>query len=263
MPIGRWFMTRDKKGGYYKTVVQIDVDNPAEDRRAWNGRKRLGLNDDERKIIQKKARADEALVLFIEKSMSMPDIAKQLDVRLDELVAMSISPYFPEFRAAVAEKLSSLYLDTDKRFTVKEICEVVGMTPNQLRNFTNSDEFKDRYNKLFTSLTADPMIKAVEIGIVENLLSKAYVTLESALNSKNENVKLKAALEVLKYAGVKPQEAVHSDKTELAVFLKKQGLNLTVNNFNVEVPQEFKDAVSEYSVIEGEAREVPALDEGD
>jgi hypothetical protein len=234
-------------------MIQIKVDDPITDRRTLHGHFRPMLNLAEKEALRVKMKVDEAFILFVEKGYEIPDIAKTLEVDPAELTALSISPNFPNFRDAVAERAGKMFLDLEQDYVRDDICRVLGMTKTQLGYFTKSDDFKERYRELWGELTSDPITKAVEVKITESLLPKAYRALDELLEADSESVRLKTAMEVLRYSGIQPKEPEHSDRVELAKFLRQQ-TTVNIENMTVVVPPEFKEAVNATlpDVVEGE-----------
>jgi AraC-like DNA-binding protein len=226
------------------------------DRRKLNSKFRPNINKSERAALKEKQNATKALVLLTERSFDVPSVAQELGILPEELAAMATSGAYPELKMAVAEVASNLFLDLDQYHSRKDIAAALGMSPRQLRHLIESETFKEIYEKTKARVSADPVLKAVEINISEELLPRAYQRLKELIDSDSDSTALKAVLEVMKYAGVRAQEPAQSDRTELAKFLAKNNLQLTqVNNFSL-VPDEFKEAVdATLPVLEGEVSE--------
>jgi hypothetical protein len=246
---------RIKPAEEYSEVVQIDVEDPIHERKTAHGRRRLKLNDRERTLIKEKKLIDRAIVLFVEKSESIPKIAEQIGLETEVLAKAGISGDYPEMRAAIIDRAVRHFLDLENDRSREEIAEDLGLSMIQLRYLTSSKEFEERYNEFFFEITNDPTIKAVKHKIVEDLLPKAYRTLDALLSSAatKDTVRLKAALETLKLSGVEPNKNIQHDRRELAKFLADKTVNF--NQINVSVPPDFKEAYEATLPIEGEYAE--------
>ena len=155
-----------------------------------------------------------------------------------------------------AEAAAALFLDLEVGRTWAEIAQELGLSPNQLRDLTKTEEFDAAYTMLFAELGHDPRFRAAQAA-VGDLLPLAVRELKALLTGPRTpaGVKLKAVEKVLALNGLSNSPPPHSDRQELAEFLGRHNLSLTqVNNFNV--PPEYAERMgSIHEVVEGQVRE--------
>lgn len=205
----------------------------------------LKLDNEEREAFRMKELANQALVLFTENAKTIPEISKEMGLDLKVLHEFSISPEFPFFREAVAERASEMYLDTQHSWNIDEIANALGMTKRELRSFTKQDVFLNKYRELFTRLDEDPTPRAVQTKIIETALPKAYEALMDLLDRKNSPmVRFNAVKMVIELAGIQSIKPAQSDRAEAAKFLSQAGIH--VQQLNVIVPPEYQDAMKKY-----------------
>jgi hypothetical protein len=158
------------------------------------------------------------------------------------------------------EAAVALYLNLEEAKNQSEIAEELGISVRQLKYMTQTEEFKTIYNEHFSELGHDPRLKATKAGLVD-LLPLAFTRLTGILRSTDTpaTVLMKAIDRVLELNGIQPQEAKVSDRKELAEFLGHAGLQMTQNNFFLNPPDDYQEALTdvEGGVVIGEATEVP------
>lgn len=233
-----------KHGNYYN--VQLDVDG-IEERRRPDGARRFMLNEAERDEIQKMRMAEKVIHLLIEESIKIPEIAEQLGVSQMDLARQAMAE--PEMRKGLIQQAVELFLDINVARSRKRIAQELGISIWQLKKLIESDEFANAYDQHFATLSSDPTLKVVNSKLVEELLPKSIRALESILDDKKAppSVRLKAALETMRLAGVKAATPTASDRKELSEFLAKHNINVTQVNVT-----DKKDV----EVIEGEISDV-------
>lgn len=240
----------------YPETVQIDVNDPIRERTTEDGKRRLALNDREIQLINESKLIEQALILFVEKGMTIPEVAAELDIAKGKLVATINSDEYPEFRKAAMRRAVEMFLDLEQSRTRKEIEDELGLTPNQFRAITLAPEFAELYNSMFLEMRAHPGIQAVQAKLLDYLLPQSFQVMSEALTKAGVpwSVKLKAALEVWRMAGIKPVDSVANDRNEMAEFLANKGIQ--INNFFVAPPPEYQAALEKYAVVEGEVEEI-------
>jgi len=146
------------------------------------------------------------------------------------------------------ERAVGLYLDLEEARSQREIAAELGITVQQLKYLTQSEEFKAVYEEYFSELGHDPRLKATRAGLVD-LLPLAYTRFQGLLESTNTpaTVLLKAIDKVWELNGVRPQAGKVSDRKELAEFLGES--NVTLTQININTPNDYEEALS--NVIEG------------
>jgi len=240
-----------------KQIVQLDnMDDPYNDRGTAVGNKRLPLNNEERSIINRREMANRILDMMIEK-VDMKDIAQELDVELVDLVNdYAYSTDFPALREKLSERIADQFLDTRRGHTVSEIMEETGLTEHRFWSLVNSEEFQEIYNKKFHNLSDSPVIRAIQSGIVNELLPQAYITLSYLLqNSESDNVRYKVAKDILSLAGVRAVETRETSRHDAAKFLADRKIEVTVN-----VPPEYREAMDNVIEVEPVSDSRLALD---
>jgi hypothetical protein len=232
--------------------VAIDVEDPYNDR-VFGERRRLALNDNERAILLRKDAIAKAVAMLSDGVTTMSEVAKELDIDESSLVRAVTHDEESELRSIVIDRMVSRYLDIRQYRTRSEMAAELGLTSAQFYYLTRSDDFIKAYNEHFIELASDPTIKAVRHKLVEDLLPRAFVTLGNLLNTANsENVRLKAALEVIKLSGITPVESSDNERRDAANFLKEKGIEINVAVANV--PPEYRSAMD---IITVDAQEVP------
>jgi Trp operon repressor len=148
------------------------------------------------------------------------------------------------------ERAVSLYLNLDEARSQREIASELGISVQQLKYLTQSDDFKAVYEEYFSELGHDPRLKATRAGMVD-LLPLAYSRFQDLLENTNTpaTVLLKSIEKVFELNSVKPQAGKVSDRKELAEFLGSRELHLTQVNIGA-VPSQYREALD--NVIEGQ-----------
>lgn len=234
--------TKAKGGNTY--LYQPDVEG--HERVRDDGSRRLMLNVVEREHFQKKRMAEKVLHMLVTEATKIPEIAEELGVSQSDLARQAMAQ--PELRTGLIQQAVELFLDIDQARSRKKIAQELGISVWQLKNLIQSDEFSEAYDDHFATLASDPTLRAVNSKLVEELLPKSVKALEEILDDKKAppTVKLKAALETMRLAGVKPVAATSSDRKELSEFLAKHNINVTQINITDD-----KDV----EVIEGEIKD--------
>lgn len=246
----------------YREVVQLDVDNPIEERRTESGARRLRLNNRERQIARERKTIAKAVALLTS-GMSVPEIAQELKVPQSSLVEAITGDQYPDFRNAAIDRAIDMFLDIENDHPRTEIMNTLGLSHETFRNLTNSRDFEERYNHHFLELRTDPVVTAVQHKLVDTLLPKAFRVLQEILDDTNApaTARIRAALEVLNKAGIKDMQPQQSDRHELVKFLGEKGI--TINNLTVNLPAEYQQAIEKWNVVEGDYREADTPDEPD
>lgn len=230
-------------------MIQLDVEDPYEERRSTDGKRLLRLNHAEIEEIKKKELIGKAVVLFVENSRTMPEIMKELGLDPGELSALVYSDAYPELRRAMSKKASDMFLSLDPTIRRGDIAKTLGLTEDQLRKLVDTKEFREYYNQFFLELASDPVIQATRKRIVEDLLPRALGVLEWELSDKAPStVRQKARQDVFKLAGVREIEAKTNDRQEAARFLA----NVGVGKIEITVPAEYRQAVADLEVVDAE-----------
>lgn len=152
-------------------------------------------------------------------------------------------------RTRLIEQAVVLFLDLENHRKWSEIADELGVSLNQLKDLTKSQEFEEAYDKMLNDIGHDPRYKAVQAGLVD-LLPRALSTLESLLTTAPPTVKLQAVQTILKATNlsIKPPEA-QNDRDELVAFLANRKIDV---NLNVHLPAEYaavmEDVEGEYEV---------------
>ncbi len=224
--------------------VRTDVNARIEGGVTAKGRRRFPLSKNERTILQKKQLANQALILFTETSKTIPEIEQELGLDAQALQEFYLSPEYPLFKEAVAERAAGMYLDIQRAWSLDEIANALGMSAKRLRTFVRTDPvFKKKYGEIFARITEDPGPRSIQMKVVENLLPAAYNTLRDELSPTAPwGVRQKARQDVFRLAGVEQLKPSESDRQEVARFLTQFG----DVNINVNVPDEYREAVAKY-----------------
>ena len=225
--------------------IQLDVEG--HDRKKSNGSRRLMLTKLEIKEIKKRQLAGKALTLILERSLKIPEIAEELGVSQDLLSRAAMND--TELRKGIIQQAVAMFLDLDTARSRKQMAKELGLGLWQFNHLIESDEFAEIYDDHFAELTNDPTLRAVQTKLVEEMLPKAVKTIDSILSNVKApaTVRLKAALETLRLAGVQAATPAASDRQELSEFLSKHNINITQVNVGEEKKVE---------VVEGEVKDV-------
>lgn len=241
-------MTQDQK-------VKIDgLDDPYNQRRSQDGHLKLQLNDDERKLLQKRDLVAKILILFIEQNKNIPQVVEELGLDPGLMKELIASREWPMLRQAVAERAAEMYLDIRQGWSVASIAEAVGMTPRAFKVFIRSQEFSDAYNNVFHKVTDDPLPRAIQTKIMEELAPAAYISLKEELTGSAVpwTVKQNARRDVFKLIGVEAVPRRDSDRDEAIQYLVKQmgenQINMVNNTININIPVEYQNALRNYLI---------------
>ena len=202
----------------------VQIDGEGSDRVKSDGRRRLRLTALERKAINKMKLASKALLIIIEKSAKLPAVAEELGVSQDLLARTSIDDL--ELRKVIIKQAVDMFLDLDRGHSRKQMADELGLTIWQLKLLLDTDEFADIYDDHFGELINDPTLRAVQSKLVEDMLPKAIRAMDEILTDKKgpASVRLKAALETLRLAGVQASSPVASERSELTDFLNRHNI---------------------------------------
>lgn len=202
----------------------------------------LSLTAPEKAELKRKKQINEALVMIVESSRTLPEIAKELDLSLTILHDYARSDEFPAYREAVATRAAGMYLDLDKSYKTSEIAANLGMSVRQLRAFVRTPAFIDKYRELLAKMEEDPTPRAAQLKLVEEGVPKAYQAMMDLLDPITPaQVRLNAAKHILELAGIKGIPPAENDRNEAARFLT----NVTTN-YNVVVPADYLAAVERF-----------------
>lgn len=128
-----------------------------------------------------------------------------------------------------------LYLDLETPHTMREIASELGMSIPALKDLTKTKEFMDTYSAHFVELGHDPRVKAAQ-GAIVDMLPLAINTMRNLLTepATPASIRLQAAKEVMRQAGVDIPDGKVNDRGELANFLKDAGV--TIGQVNIGLP---------------------------
>lgn len=208
-----------------KREYHIQVDVEGNERKKSDGRRRIRLTSLERKEIKKRQLAAKALTMILERSIKIPEIAEILGVSQDLLARTSIEGD-KELLKAVVKQAVDMFLDLETSKSRKQMADELGLTVWQLKILLDTDEFAEIYDDHFAELTNDPTLRAVQSKIVEDLLPKAIKTMDQILKDEKgpPSVRLKAALETLRLAGIKAASPGTSERQEMTDFLSRHNI---------------------------------------
>jgi hypothetical protein len=237
-----------------KPTIQLDKDDPYNERRTKGDQPRYQLNPTEQAIIRKEEILKDVIVEFGKNGRSIPDILDDIDLDKRTVHAAILKNTYPPLREVVLDGTVKMFLDFNEGVSRKDILERLGMTAVQLRAITSSEDFEQKYNEQFLELRAHPTIRAVQSQIIDELLPKAYLVFEQILDNVKapSSVRLKAAQEVMAKAGIQALDPQKSNRQELASYLAQNAVNIENVNIQVPIPPEFQEAVDQTEVIEGE-----------
>lgn len=235
-----------------KKHIELDKEDPYHDRTGPKGN-RLFLNHHEREIIQKEMDYKKVIEQLTTTEKSIPDILDELGLERRPLTTAVTRNAYPPLRQAFIDVAIQLFLKFDEGITRADIEQHLGMSKDQLRKLTDSEDFAEEYNRYFLELRSHPVIRAVQAKIVEDLLPKSFTVLDQLLSDKKApaSVRLKAALEVIDKSGVKPIDPETSNRRELADFLGKNTTNIENINIAVEVPKEYQEYQEQLDAQQG------------
>lgn len=229
------------------TKMNLDVEDPIEDRKDTIGRVRFMLNDNERETIYAKQMAAKVMELFLEKRIGIIPAAEEVGVDYHYVVSHVINGDDDTLKRYVSERIASMFLDPATDHSRKEIAETVGMTDKQLRSFTRTPVFQDVYRETFLKVVDDPGPAAIQIKIVEDLLPVAFQTLKNELSPDAPwTVRQGARRDVFKLAGVTQVERQDSDRRDLSEFLTQRGIN--IDELNITVNNQYQDAMKRFDI---------------
>jgi hypothetical protein len=151
------------------------------------------------------------------------------------------------------ETAVALFLDIEHDHKWQDIAAELGISVQELKYLTRSDEFMEVYNLHFAELGHDPRLKAAQAEI-SNLLPTAMRQLRKLLTDERTppTVLLATVKELFRLAGVEQPKTDAASRTELANFLREAGVNIgTVNVNPIQVPEEYQ------SYVDGQVIEAP------
>ena len=161
-------------------------------------------------------------------------------------------------RSELVERAVLMYLDLETDRNQREIAQELGITLEELKTLTRSDEFQEAYSAHFLELGHDPRLVATQHAIMD-LLPAAMRELRKLIAGGVQvpaTVKLKAIEDVMKLSGIEAPTPAKNDKKELAEFLRNAGINIENVNITNQLPPEYQDALAfSRDVVEGEVQE--------
>ena len=161
------------------------------------------------------------------------------------------------------EAAVALFLDITVHRTTQEIADELGISRKQLKKLTQRDDFIALYNEHFIELGHDPRLQAIKSGIAD-LLPIAFEELQKLLVGPNTSpsVRRKAIMDIFDLNGVKPADPKGSNKRELAEYLKEVGAQVTLNQFNFQIPQDYDQALNdlEEGIVDEEEPDVLTIE---
>jgi hypothetical protein len=150
-------------------------------------------------------------------------------------------------RQRLVEQAVAMFLDIDQDHSWQEIAGKLGVSIPALKDLTKTEEFMDAYSQYFVDLGHDPRVKATQAAVAD-MLPLAMRELRNLITGTrvSGSAKLNAIKEIFRLSGLDAPKTQGSDRTELAEFLKTQGVN--VEQMNVVLPPEYLDAMKRYAV---------------
>jgi hypothetical protein len=239
----------------YKTIVQIDGD-PIKDRKTADGKWRPLLNDHERLILRRKQMTDQIVAMLVVDRKDIPEIAEAMEIPPDELSNKILYGEMESIRKPFIDRLIEKILDLKKSRTRAEIAKEMGLTRRQLDHLMNSDDFRQAYALAFHDIRSDPNINAVRQAVVEELLPRAYLSLEKELTEGTWAVRQRARQDIFKLAGIDAIKPAEDEREEFVKFLEKHDIKITKEE--KAIPAEYQDAMKQYlpEVVEAEVKSV-------
>lgn len=233
------------KPHYDKNIVQVDVENPAQDR---NGR--FSLNATEREIFRMK----EAISQWTPGS-KLPDILKTLghptysDGNIYSQEIERLSKMYPDLFEAIANRIAERDLDITQVWREDEIAAECGLNRNALIRLRRSEEFSLAYNRIFGERRRDPRMRATEEKLIE-MVPDFVFQLRQLMTTGSPGVKL-GALKL--YQGVMGFQVDRGGDDNVEEWKKMlAGADIETVNINLfQVAPEYADALRE-PVLEGQ-----------
>jgi len=141
------------------------------------------------------------------------------------------------------EKLVSMFLDLERKFTRQEMCDELGVSNKTIKRLTETDLFKEIYEDHLSTLGHDPRLQAVQSGLID-LLPYAFEQLKVAVTGLNVpwTVKYKAIQDIMRLNGIQPKAVAQSDRKELAEFLGGLSRAPQIGEMHVHLPESYRDA---------------------
>jgi hypothetical protein len=180
-----------------------------------------------------------------------PDGKRQIKIKAAERRAL--------LKQQKAERAAALFLDLSTDRSWAQIATEMGLSAEQLRDLTKTNEFDIAYNALFADLGHDPRFKASKAAIAD-LLPMAVRRMQDMMTATTTPaaVRYKIIQDVLKLNGMAEPQPQQSDRQELAAFLVANKIDIT--QMNMAIPKEYLDALGKLNtpeVIDAEVKEVP------
>jgi len=223
----------------YKPNIQLDVDDPYNERANAAGNQQLKLNKAERAIVNRRQLAQKALDIFVTRGVAIDEVGEELGMTRDDIHSMFLHGE-PELKAAIIKRTIDMYLDLEGGHTKADMLETLGITQYELSTLVKSEEFEEAYNEYFLEIASHPTIKAVQHQLVEDLLPRAFRELQALLGAESENVRMKVIFEIFKLAGVRPVEPSKTQRRDFADFLERKSINV---DLNITIPDQYADAM--------------------
>jgi hypothetical protein len=134
------------------------------------------------------------------------------------------------------EKCVALFLDLDHDRTWANIAQEMGVSVNTVYKITKTELFQNLYNEHYVELGHDPRLRAYQQSIVD-MVPKAIRTINELMMdaSVSGGVRLNAAKEIMRLAGVEAVQSKQNDKSELQKFLSDKGISVDAIDVRVEV----------------------------
>jgi hypothetical protein len=203
------------------------------------------LNDEERFELTKRQLSFKAIKLFDE----LGDMHKVADAMSEDGIddtynlGVLMTEVNPEVKKQFTLKVIDRILDLNLDETRTQLCEALGLTKIQLRNLMQTDFFREEYSRKFIEIRSDPNIPLVRQAVVEDLLPKAFMSLQEELSPAAPwSVRQKARQDIFKLAGVEAVKPQENDRLEAAAFLAKHNVTITIEK-KPDIPSEYREAV--------------------
>lgn len=243
-----WNGNETPKPHYEHNIVEIEGENPAQDRKG-----RYALNATEREIMRIKE-----VVAQWTPGKNLGAVLKDLGHPLNngEVTSREIerlTGLYPMLMDAMCARVAERDLDFAKSWRESEIAEELGLNANALKRLRRSEEFVSAYNVLFGERRRDPRLRATEEKLVD-MLPDWVNTLHDMIVGKgvSDATRLGALKLYQSVVDIKVQTGGDDDAEEWKKML--MGANVETLNINFQVPPEYAKGVE---VFEGEVRILP------
>lgn len=168
----------------------------------------------------------------------------------------------------LADRVLGIYADRPPRRS--EIAAELGLNAGHLNRILQDARVKQRLQHRISEVTADPMIPHVREMVVTELLPIAYETMKDELQNGPWGVRQNARRDVMKLAGVTPEDPIKNDAAEAAQFLQQQNILITVvgstQHVQMTLPPEYQKAMENLlpppsEVVDGSFKVKPVIEQ--